>query len=76
MAPKKEKTNPIETRLRQILTEVLTDMPVDLKPAERADVVDICMDEYGEALLLNAEGFLALALREFEEELDDAGGED
>lgn len=76
---KKEKTNPVETRLRQILTEVLLDMPVELKAAERAEVVDICMEDYGDNLLLNAEGFLALALRTFEEEeegLDDEEGED
>jgi len=73
----KPKSDPVETRLRQILTEVLRDMTADgLTSDERGTVVQACLEDYGTMLLCNVEGFLALTMRELEEDEDEEGEED
>lgn len=72
MATKKAKSDPIDTRMRQLLTETLLEMVEDddFTAKERAEVVDACMAEYQDALLLNAQGFLALTMHDMLEDED------
>jgi hypothetical protein len=73
---KKMTTDPVVTRLRQIMTEVLRDMTDDGPTAdERGTIVTACLEDYGDALLLNVEGFLALTMRDILEDEDEEEGE-
>lgn len=77
---KKTKVDPTETRLRQVITEVLLDMTQEeeLSSSERADIVKTCMDSYGPQIFLQVEALLALTMREMaeDEDLVEEEGED
>jgi hypothetical protein len=70
--PKKSKTNPLTTRLRQILTEVLREMTDDEATAdERGEIVSACLEDYGDVLLTSVEAFLALSMQNIANEESD-----
>lgn len=72
--PRKNKTDPVETRLRQVLVELLhaMDPEDDLDADERGEIVTAALKHYGPAMTVALEAFVALTMRELEaEDVDD-----
>lgn len=74
------KTDPLETRLRQFVTEVVRDIDDKFDADERAAVVDHVMDVYAQHLLAAADGAVLMSLRDMAEDeegdVEDAEEED
>lgn len=58
------KTDPLETRLRQFITEIVRTLDDKFDADERSAVVDHVMDTYMEHVCLAADGAVMMSLRD------------
>lgn len=62
----KPKVHPVDTRLRQFLTEVLLDIDEGTTADERGEIIEACMAAHADVLVTTAEAFLSLAVHGLE----------